>query len=393
MKTLFKAAAAVLVFLTLVCAALEISARVYLFHFTKPSVFNEYASLDQLRKKGTFKYPLAANHQFLGTYPRPNYVLDKNRHNSLGFRGDEIVLPKPKGEYRIVCLGGSTTYTSEVKDYKLSYPYLLQQILQEQGYKHVTVVNGGCGGWTSWQTLISFALRVIDLDPDLIIIYDGINDVHERIVWPPENYIGDKSRNMVRNVSINQGWIKYAHKSTFLRILLIKKGILISESSIENLAGWKNKASLARIFSEQKAAKIYPSGIFKEVSVQQMLETNKPVYFERNLRSIIAIAKSRGIQTLLASFSLSPEFANVPNPIPIPSSSEYQGAIREQNEVMRKIAIDTNVPFFDFDAVFPKDRKYYTDGIHVSVEGSRLKASLFARFLTHFGIVKPAEPA
>ena len=31
--------------------------------------------------------------------------------------------------------------------------------------------------------------------------------------------------------------------------------------------------------------------------------------------------------------------------------------------------------------LFPADKKYYTDGLHVTVEGSRLKAKLFADYI------------
>jgi len=86
-------------------------------------------------------------------------------------------MPKPAGQFRIVCLGGSTTYTSDVKDYRDSYPYLLEKYLKAQGYNDVTVVNAGAGSWSSWESLINFQFRVLDLDPDLIIVYHGINDI------------------------------------------------------------------------------------------------------------------------------------------------------------------------------------------------------------------------
>lgn len=59
-------------------------------------------------------------------------------------------MPKPKGEYRIVCLGGSTTYTGWVDDYRLTYPALLQTELIDRGYA-VTVVNAGNEAWTSYE--------------------------------------------------------------------------------------------------------------------------------------------------------------------------------------------------------------------------------------------------
>lgn len=61
---------------------------------------------------------LYSPHHYLNYYGSPNYKSKDglNMHNSLGFRGDEIAIPKLEGTYRIVILGGSTAYTIGVKD-------------------------------------------------------------------------------------------------------------------------------------------------------------------------------------------------------------------------------------------------------------------------------------
>jgi hypothetical protein len=49
--------------------------------------------------------------------------------------------------------------------------------------------------------------------------------------------------------------------------------------------------------------------------------------------------------------------------------------------VQREIASDMSVNFFDFAAVFPEDKRYYTDGQHMTEEGVIHKAGLFADYL------------
>ena len=51
----------------------------------------------------------------------------------MGYRGEEIDIPQPDEEFRIVCLGGTTAYTGKVDDYKMSYPYLLGKNLEPKG--------------------------------------------------------------------------------------------------------------------------------------------------------------------------------------------------------------------------------------------------------------------
>ena len=80
-----------------------------------------FASYQQLLKNNNV--PLYTPHRYLGYIPTPKVVKGKNIHNTSGFRGEEILTPKGDSIFRIVCLGGSTTYTVKVEDYQKSYPY------------------------------------------------------------------------------------------------------------------------------------------------------------------------------------------------------------------------------------------------------------------------------
>ena len=55
------------------------------------------------------------------------------------------------------------------------------------------VINGGVGGYSSYQTLMNIQFRVLPLNPDLIVIYQGYNDIHTRFVYPNSSYLGDNS--------------------------------------------------------------------------------------------------------------------------------------------------------------------------------------------------------
>ena len=54
---------------------------------------------------------------------------------------------------------------------------------------------------------------------------------------------------------------------------------------------------------------------------------------------------------------------------------------------MRAVAERSGAAFFDFAAVFPTDRRYFTDGRHNNEEGAALKAKLFADFLVTSGLL------
>lgn len=354
---------------------LEISAQIYINNFAGEQNFKKYASLKQIQsRESVIKY---TPHPYLRYYPTPNYRQAKNRHNSLGYRGDEIEIPKPEGQFRIVCIGGSTTYATDLDDYKMAYPSLLENNLIEAGYENIKVINAGVGGWTSWESMINFELRILDLDPDVIIINHAINDIHARLVWPPEAYKGDNSAlNPATGYIIMPSIFEY---SSLIRIFMIKTGLTTSHAALEKYGKPSDKSKNTAYISEfkkQKRTNTYPTSIFQEISAMKMLETNKPIFFKRNIRNIVLIAKTEGIKTVLVSFAYSPLFDDS-----MVSSDEYNYAYNEMNAVLKDIANELNVSFFDLKKEFPEDKMYYKDGRHVTIEGAQLKVKLFADFL------------
>ncbi|MCE7993731.1 MAG: SGNH/GDSL hydrolase family protein [Roseivirga sp.] len=347
-----------------------------LFVYSENPLIQNYASVNQLERNR--KIPQFSPHRYLGYYPTPDWKKGKNAHNALGFRGEEIFEPKPEETFRIVCIGGSTTYTSAVEDYHESYPYLLQQELIQRGIKGVEVINSGVGNWSSWESLINLQLRIMDLDPDLLIIYHSTNDIQSRIVWPPENYTGDNSgRRISTYADLAPGWKDVLFEnSNILRILSIKLAWKTPNVVLERLDPSPETYHLPE-FIRQLNDGSYPSGIFREVSLAKMLETNRPVYFRRNLTNMIDLAKNQGVGVVISTFAHCTGFENE-----FSDSPEYTLAYKEHNQIIKEIAIAKEIPCLDLANLFPANMEFYTDGRHVNEKGSRLKAKIFADFLT-----------
>ena len=95
--------------------------------------------------------------------------------------------------YRIAVLGGSSAYTLNVENNEKTFTALLEKSLVDKfGYEHVAVINAAVSGYNSWESLINLEFRVLDIDPDMIIVYQGQDDVHARLV-SPVSYRGDNS--------------------------------------------------------------------------------------------------------------------------------------------------------------------------------------------------------
>lgn len=354
---------------------LEITVRIWLGFLADEQSFYKYASMRQLRKLPKLTSRKWTPHRYLGYYPTPDYSKGENKHNSLGYRGDEIDLPKPSDRFRIVCLGGSTTYTTEIDDYKMSYPDLLEHELKQRGYDNVDVINAGVGAWTTCESLVNLQIRVLDLEPDMIIIYHAVNDLLMRFVWPHEAYRADNSGARQAPGMFMPGLLEH---STLCRYVMIRLDIVQPHSYLDRHFTSAPDTAYAGAFQTQKANGTYPSGIFKETSAKQMLAANPPVYFTRNLENMVAIADSHGMTTVLATFAHSDTVEGTP----MVSSEEGKAALAEMNEAIKSVAQNTTAHLFDFAAEFPDDKQYYcSDGVHVTTEGVKVKARLFADYI------------
>jgi len=101
--------------------------------------------------------------------------------NSFGFRGEEISFSKPENTYRIFMLGGSTMFGHGATSDKTTIPGHVQEILrQDIGSYKIEVINAGVQGADSFDELNILEIKVLELTPNLIFVYDGWNDLREQ---------------------------------------------------------------------------------------------------------------------------------------------------------------------------------------------------------------------
>jgi len=104
--------------------------------------------------------------------------LDENivNINSEGFRGPEWSKEKPENTFRIFTIGGSTTFSSGVFDNQ-TYPFYLQEMYDQSNLGfNIEVINVGWPGMASLVESDAIKKNYVRYEPDLFIVYDGIND-------------------------------------------------------------------------------------------------------------------------------------------------------------------------------------------------------------------------
>jgi lysophospholipase L1-like esterase len=342
---------------------LEIGARLWLNYLATPDQYDRYVLFTSIRPEEYAWTP----HPYLAYYPTPNYRNGKTLHNSLGYRNDEFPLEKPSGLYRIVALGGSSTYDVSIKDNDKTFTAQLEKLLNEDyGYPDVQVINAGVPGYNSWEILVNLEFRVLDLDPDLVIIYEGTNDVHARLVDPSAYRGDDLGRRGAWQVPPVPLWEHSALLRILSRMMNVTRQVSIDDFvSSPTFFSWPYEYRL----SEDN---LDPGEILKE---------NPPIFFRRNLENMIAISEEHNIDILFSTWAYSPYLDDYA------SKAYYQQGFEENNNVVREVADRHYIPLFDFAAVMPQDAKYWADGRHVNEAGALAKASFFAEFIHGQGLI------
>ncbi|MCB0339225.1 MAG: hypothetical protein KDD53_06460 [Bdellovibrionales bacterium] len=299
-------------------------------------------------------------HHYLNHAGTPNYFSsDKaNRHNSLGFRGPDVIIPKPKGRLRIVLLGGSTTYTERVRDWHNDIARVLESELRaKMPRRDIEVINAGMSSYSSFESLINLEFKVLDLHPDIIVVYHGTNDVHTRLV-PPSKYASDNS-------ALKRQWAE-PQMPLILRSAIVR---LVFGPLITNLGRFIDKP--------HNTIGIKSSGVNSDLggTPKETLLANPPIYFERNIRSMIAIANANNIESVLMTFAWNPDFHDYA------SSEHYQFAFKEQNQILRNITNELGVSLFDYSNLMSQDPNLWADGVHLNEKGVTEKARLLGEFL------------
>lgn len=340
---------------------LEGGARLWLNYLATPEQYDRYVLFTSIDPK-EFAF---APHPYLSYYPTPNYRKGLTSHNSLSYRNDEFPVEKPSGVYRIVALGGSSTYDVSIKDNADTFTAQLERLLKEDyGYQNVQVINAGVPGYNSWEILVNLEFRVLDLDPDLVIIYEGTNDVHARMV-EPSAYRGDNmGRRQAWQVPPVAPWEHIALLRIVSRMMNRSRQVSIDDFvSSPTYVSWPYEYRLSE----------------DNLDPSEILDENPPIYFRRNLENMCAIAKGHDVTILLSTWAHSPYLKDYA------AQDHYQHGFKENNDVVKDVATDRQVPLFDFAAVMPQDAKYWADGRHVNEAGALVKARLFAEYIHEQG--------
>jgi len=203
----------------------------------------------------------------------PNQSSKSVNINNFGFRGPDIEFSKPENIYRIFMVGGSTLFGSGSTSDNTTIPGFLQQKFDSSELDFdVEIINAGFpGAYSKTETLLVEDV-ILDFDPDLIIVYDGWNDVH----IPYESHIDkrDVQGTLYDTVNEIKKMFPFYKTPTYIRTHVMNLVITDSESTVSNHE-LENKVSLWNQRWNSVCQKNQEKNIEILIAIQPLLGTGK----------------------------------------------------------------------------------------------------------------------
>lgn len=298
--------------------------------------------------------------------------------NNMGFRGDSIINPKPQDEYRIFIVGGSTSENLFIDD-SWSLERKVQQALQDSiKNKSVKVYNAGKSGDGSPDHLAMLAHRIIHLQPDLVVLFPGINDLNR--LFGGYDYM--------HFPTVNES----EKRSTIQSLKFFLSNFQVFRRLINVINPEKPDARTSIFLKTNYEDKV------KEVMALPLVENLPDAdygMFRRNILSFAGILNANDIEMLLLTQThtwgdISDEFlktnhwmlgvGNVRYP-----ESKMAEALGQINTILQNIAFEQEIPLLDLEKEIPKTSEYYYDDCHFNKGGISKSAELIsASILTNF---------
>lgn len=295
--------------------------------------------------------------------------------DNLGFRGSEIHTPKPPNEYRIFMVGGSTTECLYLDD-TATVPARLQYVLNrrlpsETSYR---VYNAGKGGDQTCDHIAMISQRIVRLQPDMIILLAGLNDLLAAINKVDYLHLPDRQSPTVSFLDITKYFLTEFQIPRRLYCLFHRQSESEAMQEIPFHSSYKRQAALCS--SHPVAA----TGPRTDLS-----------HYAENLRTIIGIAMAHKIKLVCVAQ------ATTWNSTVDPGAAEWHwlllqngirysdrsmdAAMEAYNDVTRRLAREFDLPFLDLAQLLPKSREYIYDDCHFNIKGAATVAAMLGEML------------
>jgi lysophospholipase L1-like esterase len=293
-------------------------------------------------------YSNLGTHNWVISDPVLGYRLNPGRKgiNSLSIRDKEIVIPKPKGLFRLIYLGDSIPWD------KHGFVDYTRETLVKEG--NIEVINAGVPGYGTYQELMFLKIYLLQTSPDLILLTYCLNDNHKFLHHFDEKAKMLQTKEALESLKINSEFDEIISRSYLLT--RIKAGIELRwKHNTKSRFPWESRTDMGIAWKDRPW-----------------------VYFEEYLVEMKDVLSKKGSRLAIVVFPFEPQL-----------NEEYLRAdynyVLKPQKILEKLCDKHNIPCLDLFQPFHNRQKQgvrlFRDGIHLNDNGHKLAAEEILRFL------------
>jgi hypothetical protein len=304
--------------------------------------------------------------------------------NQFGMRGPQIDLVKPPNTVRIAFLGASTTIN--VHSFAFSYPertvFWLNRYAEANHLNvHFDVLNAGREGIGSSDIAGIVHDELVPLDPDLLIYYEGANQFYvHTLIDPPMGSRGELDPNDAIVAHKLPLWM-----TDHLALADVTDRALNRFSSVGEpqkpayRLKWPEGVSEGNTDPDQPHLPLDLPAIIKDLdSIRSQI---KPYGGELAVAAFERFANSSMVLSPVKHKNLYQQLNTVLWPL---TYSDIHRLADYQNRVFQTYASKRQIPFLDIPSSFPQDPGLFSDSVHMTETGERVKAWVFFQQLVPY---------
>ena len=294
--------------------------------------------------------------------------------NSLGFRGPVPAPEKDNSICRVMVMGGSSVFDTQV-DEKGTWPRLLERELRKGGRPTLETFNMGVPGYSSRETLALYHDRIRYFHPDLVLLYQGWNDVKYMKLF----LTGVETQRYF----VVKDWRKpYRFLTEPFPWRNIHALGVIWDEVVDKVQGLRENAADPEELMAASSPKEFLQGISSPSDLKKAwAETPGMSYWKKNVEAFILEVRSDGVlpvliaQATLTAPGLQEEMKRKIAYHWIYVDHSNLLAINEAMvEVLGDLAQKYKIPFIDVRKKMNGRADYFNDHVHLKPEGSSVLA-------------------
>lgn len=277
---------------------------------------------------------------WITTYDIPPPIEIDTTHGFFRHRLYPVSKKKVPGTYRIIAVGGSTTANERAwAAGHVDYTSLTEELLNAEKNNpiHYEVLNAGADAYSTAHSLVNIAFRLIEYEPDMIILMHNIND--SSVIGFGNGPTPDYSNKYLLPIYLNPE----------LQSGLSFEGFLYQSRLLCYLGVPQMRVEKSRVIKFDNPPE---AGL---------------AFFRRNLRSIASVCNGHGIRLLLLT---QPHQNQEHKYVKLHVIKQYNQAILQEADQM-------GVPCLDMNLEFGNNAEFFCDMFHYSPDGTKR----FARIL------------